>query len=82
MQDQIPQSATIPDSDYVIFGGTGDLALRKIFPALFWRYLDGQITRNFRLIATSRKPLEVSEFAEKLKPFCKDALAGLQDAER
>ena len=81
MQDQIPQSATIPDSDYVIFGGTGDLALRKIFPALFWRYLDGQITRNFRLIATSRKPLAVSEFAEKLKPFCAEALDGLKDAE-
>ena len=81
MQDQIPQSATIPDSDYVIFGGTGDLALRKIFPALFWRYLDGQITRNFRLVATSRKPLAVSEFAEKLKPFCAEALDGLKDAE-
>jgi len=64
MHDQIPQSAAIADSDYVIFGGTGDLALRKIFPALFWRYIDGQIGDNFRLIATSRKPVGLAEFSE------------------
>ena len=41
MTEQTSQIATVPDSDYVIFGGTGDLALRKIFPAFFWRFLDG-----------------------------------------
>ena len=81
MHDQIPQSATIADSDYVIFGGTGDLALRKIFPALFWRYIDGQIGDNFRLIATSRKPVNLAEFAERLRPFCADALAAAPEAE-
>ena len=30
--------------DLVIFGGTGDLALRKLLPALFHRFADGQIT--------------------------------------
>ena len=30
-------STGLAPSDYVIIGGTGDLALRKIFPALFWR---------------------------------------------
>src|SRR3546814_2617842 len=29
--------------DLVIFGGTGDLAVRKLLPALFHRFLDGQI---------------------------------------
>ena len=48
MSELIPKSAEIPDSDYVVVGGTGDLALRKIFPALFWRYLAGQITTEFR----------------------------------
>ena len=39
-----PSSASkLPASDYVIFGGTGDLSFRKIFPAFFWRYLDGQL---------------------------------------
>jgi glucose-6-phosphate 1-dehydrogenase len=27
----------------VIFGGDGDLALRKIYPALFQRYIAGQL---------------------------------------
>ena len=29
--------------DYVVFGGTGDLATRKLLPALFHRDVDGQI---------------------------------------
>jgi len=81
MSDLIPQSATIPNSDYVIFGGTGDLALRKIFPALLWRYCDGQIDQHFRLVAVARNPLNREEFAEKLRPFCADVLVTQNDAE-
>ncbi|MEM9843142.1 MAG: hypothetical protein AAF767_10835, partial [Pseudomonadota bacterium] len=29
--------------DIVIFGGRGDLAQRKLLPALYHRWLDGQI---------------------------------------
>ncbi|MDA7598495.1 glucose-6-phosphate dehydrogenase [Alphaproteobacteria bacterium] len=74
MSELIPKSAEIPDSDYVIFGGTGDLALRKIFPALFWRYAAGQINQNFRLIAASRGVMPITEFSERLRPFCQDAI--------
>lgn len=31
--------------DIVIFGATGDLARRKLIPALFHRWCDGQIRR-------------------------------------
>ena len=75
MADQISQIAAVADSDYVIFGGTGDLALRKIFPAFFWRFLDGQVTRNFRLIIAAHNILSREEFAEKLRPNCKDAFS-------
>ena len=34
--------------DLVIFGGTGDLALRKLLPALFHRHADGQIPAGSR----------------------------------
>ena len=34
--------------DLIIFGGTGDLALRKLLPALFHRYVDGQIVAGAR----------------------------------
>ena len=33
--EALPLSASVPASDYVIIGGTGDLSIRKIFPALF-----------------------------------------------
>ncbi len=75
MVEQIPKSAEIPDSDYVIIGGTGDLAMRKIFPALFWRYAAGQITPSFRLIAASRTLMTIDEFGRRLRVFCEDAIA-------
>lgn len=40
--------------DLVIFGGTGDLAMRKLLPALYHRDRDGQVTPESRIIAASR----------------------------
>ena len=68
-------SANLPPSDFIIFGGAGDLSLRKIFPAFFWRYIDGQLTDEYRLFATSHSPLSMDDFATKLRPFCEDAFA-------
>jgi len=38
----------------VIFGGDGDLAFRKIYPALFHRYVDNQINCDFNIYAITR----------------------------
>jgi len=65
----LPQSALVPASDFVIIGGTGDLALRKIFPALFLRFLHGQVTKDFRLVVMARKPITRDDFAEMLAPY-------------
>ena len=78
---KIPETAQIPVSDYVIFGGTGDLALRKILPALLWRFYDGQVSSDFRLFIVSRKPPSKDEFAETLRPYCESALAEFNEAE-
>ncbi|MEX0281866.1 MAG: glucose-6-phosphate dehydrogenase, partial [Arenibacterium sp.] len=40
--------------DLVIFGGTGDLARRKILPGLFRRYCSGQIPGSTRIIGAAR----------------------------
>ena len=74
----LPQSAQISPSDYVIFGGTGDLSLRKILPALFHRYIDGQIDDAFRIIAASRSLPDKQDFAKTLRPFCGDAADDVQ----
>ena len=42
--------------DLVIFGGTGDLAMRKWLPALYHRERDGQVSGESRIIAASRGP--------------------------
>jgi len=69
MSEAKTHSVNLSPSDYIIIGGTGDLALRKIFPALFWRYLDGQVTSEYRIAAASRREIGSDEFATKLRPF-------------
>ena len=77
--NMLPDSATIAPSDYIIIGGTGDLALRKIFPALFYRFLDNQVTNEFRFVAAARKLMPKEEFVKKLEPFCAEAIASQDD---
>jgi glucose-6-phosphate 1-dehydrogenase len=48
--------------DLVIFGGTGDLAMRKLLPALYHRERDGQVTGDSRIIAASRGDLGRDEY--------------------
>jgi glucose-6-phosphate 1-dehydrogenase len=48
--------------ELVVFGGTGDLAHRKLFPALFRRFLDGQFCEPTRIIGVSRQAIDKAEF--------------------
>ena len=66
MKLSIPKSTLIPASDYVIFGGAGDLATRKILPALFWRFLDGQINQSFNIFLCSRRDTSVEDLEPKV----------------
>ncbi len=50
--------------DLVIFGATGDLAVRKLIPALYFRDLAGQIPAECRVIGASRRPLGDDGFRE------------------
>jgi glucose-6-phosphate 1-dehydrogenase len=50
--------------DYIVFGGTGDLARRKLFPSLFHRFRDGQIPAESRIVAVSRRPMSNEEFRQ------------------
>jgi len=48
--------------DLVIFGGTGDLAKRKILPGLYRRFLAGQMPGDARIIGCARAELDDSGF--------------------
>ena len=50
--------------DLVIFGGTGDLAQRKILPGLFRRFCAGQIPKQSRIIGAARAQLDSAGYRE------------------
>ena len=52
----------VPPFDLVVFGATGDLSLRKLFPALLHRFLDGQIPAQSRIIGAARSDLDTDAF--------------------
>ena len=52
--------------DLVIFGGTGDLARRKIFPGLYRRFLAGQMPDSSRIIGAARADLTEAAFREQI----------------
>lgn len=62
--------ATAPTA-IVIFGGTGDLASTKLFPALLDLYLAKQLPDNFAIIGLSRKELSDKAYQE----FVKESIA-------
>src|SRR4029453_2660409 len=53
--------------DFVVFGGTGDLAVRKLLPALYLRDRDGQLPAETRIIAASRAGLDVCGYRDKVR---------------
>ncbi|QFT93118.1 Glucose-6-phosphate 1-dehydrogenase [Roseovarius sp. THAF9] len=50
--------------DLVIFGGTGDLAQRKILPGLFRRFRAGQMGDNARVIGAARSDMDAAAYRE------------------
>ncbi len=57
MQETPPPTA--PEvCDFVVFGGTGDLALRKLLPALYRRELEGGLPADTRIVGVSRAGLD------------------------
>jgi len=61
--------------DLIIFGGTGDLAMRKLLPALYHRDCDGQISSDSRIIAASRGALSKSKYLALVEQSLRDNLA-------
>ena len=59
MKNSIPNAAKISPTDFVIFGGGGDLSIRKIIPALFWRFVDKQIDSQSNIIICLHKKTEL-----------------------
>ena len=61
--------------DLIIFGGTGDLAMRKLLPALYHRDRDGQLTEDSRIIAVGRSDMSTSEYRASVREALESRLA-------
>jgi glucose-6-phosphate 1-dehydrogenase len=59
------QLEPVPSFDYVIFGATGDLTMRKLLPALYRRFAEGQIPADAQIIGTARSPLDDAAYRER-----------------
>ncbi len=53
--------------DFVLFGGSGDLAFRKLYPALWSLFRNGELTPGDRIISVSRQSIGDSEFRERIR---------------
>jgi glucose-6-phosphate 1-dehydrogenase len=51
--------------DCVVFGATGDLTLRKLLPALYYRFRDKQFSSACRIIAAARSDLTDDSYRER-----------------
>ncbi|MDO9523956.1 MAG: glucose-6-phosphate dehydrogenase, partial [Gemmobacter sp.] len=58
--------------DLVIFGGTGDLARRKVLPGLYRRWLGGQMPDDSRIIAAARSDMTPDAFRETVAQAVKE----------
>lgn len=51
----------------VIFGATGDLAKRKLFPSIYRLYQNGRISEDFAVVGLARRPWDDETFRENVR---------------
>ncbi len=60
--------------DMLLFGATGDLALRKLVPALYRRHLAGQIVAGSRVLAVARTSQSREVYIAQIEETCRKYL--------
>jgi glucose-6-phosphate 1-dehydrogenase len=73
----------LPESfDLIFFGGTGDLALRKLLPGLYFRHRDSGNTQGWRIFAASRQTLSQEQYLELIGSSCRKFIPAADFDER
>ncbi len=65
----------------IIFGGSGDLAHRKLYPALFNLYQKGLIHDHFAVIGTARRPWSHEYLQEQVVEAVKESCDNFDEKE-
>jgi glucose-6-phosphate 1-dehydrogenase len=68
-------SRTLEPCLLVIFGATGDLTARKLIPALYDLFVDGNLPQPCAIVGCGRTVLNDEEFRQRLKGNCSGELA-------
>src|SRR5699024_5649873 len=56
-----------PKAVIVIFGATGDLARRKLYPSIYRLYRNGKIGEDFAVVGVARRPWTNDMFRDKVR---------------
>ena len=67
--------------DLVVFGATGDLAMRKLLPALYWRESDRQMPDGSRIVGCARRELTAEQYVAQIEAACRTHVAGAFEPE-
>lgn len=73
---------SLPTFDLILFGGTGDLAMRKLLPALYRRRCAGQISDESRVIGAARSELSRENYLAQVRATCEAHVGGSFDAQK
>ena len=69
----------LPAFDMVLFGGTGDLVMRKLLPALYHQHRDGMLSKDSRVIAVAPNELSRADFQALAEKQCAEFLGAAYD---
>jgi len=70
----------LPEScDFVVFGGTGDLALRKLLPALYQCDLEGRLPADTRIVGVSRAGIDDDAYRALIHAALREHVGDLDD---
>ncbi|POF28611.1 glucose-6-phosphate dehydrogenase [Roseibium marinum] len=69
----------VEEFDLVVFGASGDLAHRKLLPALYHRDADGQLPANARIICSARRDYTDDDYRNYAKAALKEHVKDLDD---
>ena len=56
------ENGTLQSTSIIIFGATGDLAKRKLFPAFFNLFIEGRMPEQFNIVALGRADKNNDDF--------------------
>jgi len=70
----------VEEFDLVVFGASGDLAHRKLLPALYHRDADGQMPENARIICSARRDYTDDDYRDYARAALQEHVNDLDDA--